>query len=41
MTEAITFEDVQTAHQRLHNIANHTPIMTSRTLNTRTGRTIF
>ncbi|NOK61430.1 MAG: pyridoxal-phosphate dependent enzyme [Chloroflexi bacterium AL-W] len=41
MTEAITFEDVQAAHQRLHDTVNHTPIMTSRTLNARTGRTIF
>lgn len=41
MTEAITFDDIQAAHQRLHDIANHTPIMTSRTLNAHTSRTVF
>lgn len=37
----MNFEAVQAASQRLHGQANHTPIMTSRTLNQRVGAEVF
>lgn len=36
-----TFEDVAAAHERLHGIANRTPVFTSRTANERTGANLF
>jgi len=36
-TQTVTFADVQAAAERLKGIANRTPVMTSRTLNTRIG----
>lgn len=38
---AITFEDVRAAAGRLAGIANRTPVMTSRTLDERTGASVF
>jgi len=37
----VTFAEVCTAAARLNGIANHTPVMTSRTLNALTGREVF
>ncbi len=37
----VTFADVVSAHDRLHNIAHRTPVITSRTLNERTGAQVF
>ena len=41
MNPTITFHDVLAARQRLQNIANLTPIMTSRTLDTLADRSVF
>jgi len=38
---AVTFEDVLTAADRLRGVAHRTPVVTSRTLDTRTGTTAF
>lgn len=38
---AIQFTDIQAAAERLHGVAHRTPIHTSRTLDTRTGRQLF
>jgi len=38
---AVTFADIQLASQRINGIANHTPIMTSRTFNDRVGGDVF
>lgn len=37
----VTFADVCTAASRLNGVANHTPVMTSRTFNAMTGREVF
>lgn len=37
----VTFEDVRAAAERLHGVANHTPVVTSRTLDEMTGRQVF
>lgn len=37
----VTFEDVARAAERLRGVANTTPVLTSRTLNTLTGREVF
>jgi threonine dehydratase len=37
----VTFEDVQAAAKRLDGIANRTPVLTSRTLNKKTGNEVF
>lgn len=38
---AASFEDVRAAAERLRGIAHHTPVVTSRTLDERTGATVF
>jgi threonine dehydratase len=38
---AVTFEDVAAAAERLKGVAHRTPVLTSRTLNARTGATAF
>ncbi len=38
---AVTFADVRAAAQRLHGVAHRTPVVTSRTLDARTGATAF
>lgn len=40
-TMPITFEDVAAAHERLRGVAHHTPVLTSRTANERTGAQLF
>lgn len=40
-TLPITFEDVAAAHERLRGVAHHTPVLTSRTANERTGAQLF
>ncbi|CAG0944788.1 L-threo-3-hydroxyaspartate ammonia-lyase [Anaerolineae bacterium] len=40
-TLPVTFADVQRAAERLRGVANRTPVMTSRTFNAMTGRTVF
>ena len=37
----VTFADVVSAHDRLHNIAHRTPVITSRTLDERTGAQVY
>lgn len=36
-----TFDDVQTARVRISGVAHHTPVFTSRTMDARTGATVF
>ena len=38
---AVTFADVQAAAERLAGVAHRTPVLTSRTLDRRTGATVF
>jgi threonine dehydratase len=40
-SDSITFDDILAARQRLHGIANLTPVMTSRTLDSLAGRQVF
>jgi threonine dehydratase len=40
-TELVSYDDVLSAAERLHGIANRTPVMTSRTLNDRVGGEVF
>ncbi|SDB84822.1 threo-3-hydroxy-L-aspartate ammonia-lyase [Paraburkholderia lycopersici] len=40
-TLPITFEDVAAAHERLRGVAHRTPVLTSRTVNERTGAQVF
>lgn len=37
----VTFDDVRAAAERLRGVANRTPVLTSRTFNTLTGRQVF
>ncbi|MBA4493139.1 pyridoxal-phosphate dependent enzyme [Paenactinomyces guangxiensis] len=41
MREIIDFDDVQNAYQRLQGVAHQTPVLTSRTLNSRCGCEVF
>ena len=41
MTLAISFADVEAAAQRLEGVAHRTPVLTSRTVNERTGAQVF
>ena len=38
---AITFDDIQAAAQRLHDVAHRTPVLSSRHINERTGAQVF
>ncbi|OWY66408.1 pyridoxal-5'-phosphate-dependent protein [cyanobacterium TDX16] len=40
-TNIVTFADIEAAHQRLTDVANKTPVMTSRTVNELTQRQVF
>jgi threonine dehydratase len=40
-TQPITFDDVLAARERLRGVANHTPVVTSRTLDELAGRQVF
>jgi threonine dehydratase len=41
MSDIISFEDVRAARERLHGVANLTPVVTSRTLDRMAGRRVF
>jgi len=41
LVEAVAFDDVRAAAQRLDGVARRTPVITSRTLNARTGAEVF
>lgn len=41
MTLPVSFDDVRAAAERLRGVANRTPVVTSRTLNERTGREVY
>jgi threonine dehydratase len=41
MSDAVTLDDIRAAAARLHNMAHHTPVLTSRTLDQQAGRRIF
>jgi threonine dehydratase len=38
---SVSFDDVRAAAERLHGVAHRTPVITSRTLDARTGATVF
>ena len=41
MQDSITIDDIQAAANRLNNIANRTPVLTSRTINKLTNNQVF